>query len=108
MKGKHRVPILFDVFRPIRVCVPASSWENEDILVLKVANTLWPGLNYRAVAVCEQWVLERDARIKVLADEEVAVVQSCGIEADEDFLGARGGFGYFFELETVGRIEYLV
>lgn len=68
------VPILLDVFRPIRVCVPASSWEDKNILVLEVAGTLRPRLNHRPVAVCQEWVLERDARIKMLADEEVAVV----------------------------------
>lgn len=68
------VPVLLDVFRSVRVCVPASSWEDKNILVLEVASTLRPRLNHRPVAVCQEWVLERDARIKMLADEEVAVV----------------------------------
>lgn len=37
----------------------------------------------------------------MLADEKIAVVQSRGIEADEDFLWAGRGFGHFFELEAV-------
>jgi hypothetical protein len=57
------------------------------------------------MAVCEQWVLEGDARVKVLADEKVAVVQSCGIEADEDFLWAGRGLGHVFELEAVGELS---
>lgn len=56
------------------MCVPASRREEKNILVLKVANTLRPRLNHRPVAVCEERVLERDARVKLLADEKVAVV----------------------------------
>lgn len=37
----------------------------------------------------------------MLADEKVTVVQSCGIEADQDFVWAGGGLGYFLELEAV-------
>lgn len=102
-RNKTCVPILPDVFRPVRVCIPASGWEEKNILVLEVANTLRPGLDYRPVAVCQERVLERDARVKLLADEEVAVVEGRGIEADEDFLWARRGLGHFFELEAVGE-----
>lgn len=41
----------------------------------------------------------------MLADEKVTVVQSCGIEADKDFLWARGGLGHFFELEAVEQMS---
>lgn len=68
------VPVLSDVLRSVRVCVPAPSWEDKNILVLEVASTLRPRLNHRPVAVCQEWVLERDAWVKVLADEKVAVV----------------------------------
>lgn len=67
-------PILLDVLRPVRVCVPASGWEEKNILALEVASTLRPRLDHRPVAVCEERVVERDARVKLLADEEVAVV----------------------------------
>ena len=85
------------------MCVPASSWEDKNILVLQVASTLRPRLNHRPVAVCQEWVLERDARVKMLANEKVAVVQGRGTEANEDFLWARRGLGHYFELEAVGK-----
>ena len=34
------------------------------------------------------------------ADEEIAVVESRGGHADEDFVGAGLGFGIFFDLEA--------
>lgn len=55
------------------------------------ARALWPGLDDGAVAVGEEGVGEGDAWVEVLADEEVAVVEGGGVEADEEFLGA--GFG---------------
>lgn len=48
----NRLPILPDVLRSVRVCVPAPSWEDENILVLEVASTLRPRLNHRPVAIC--------------------------------------------------------
>ena len=38
-------------------------------------------------------MLEGDAGVEVLADEEVAVVEGAGVEADEEFAGSWGGFG---------------
>lgn len=73
-RGEDCVPVLFDIFRSVRVSVPASSREEEDVLVLQVANALRPGLDDRPVAICQEWVLEGDARVEMLADEEVAVV----------------------------------
>lgn len=55
------------------------------------ARALWTGLDDGAVAVGEEGVGEGDAWVEVLADEEVAVVEGGGVEADEEFLGA--GFG---------------
>ena len=48
-------------------------------------------------------MLERDARVQMLADEEITVVERRGIEADEDFPWAGRGLGHFFELEAVGK-----
>lgn len=90
------------------MCVPAPGREEKDILVLEVANTLRPRLDDGPVAICQERVLERDARIKLLANEQVTVVQSRGIEANKDFLWARRGLRYFFELEAGGEWnEYL-
>lgn len=36
----------------------------------------------------------------MVADEEVAVVEGCGREADEDLVGAGGWFGDFFDLDA--------
>lgn len=46
-----------------------------------------------AIAVGEKGVLEGDARVQVLADEEVAVVESARAQADEEFAGPGSGLG---------------
>lgn len=51
-----------------------------------------------AVAVGEERVGEGDARVEVLADEEVAVVEGAGREFDEELAGAGGGDGDGVEL----------
>lgn len=81
--------------------VPAPGREEQDVLVLQVADALCPGLDHRPVAICQEWVLKGDARVELLADEEVAVVQGRCVEADEDLLWAGRRLGHFFELEAV-------
>lgn len=53
-----------------------------------------------AAAVGEEGDVEGRAGVEVLADEEVAVVEGGGGEADEEFVGLRGGVGDFGYLET--------
>jgi hypothetical protein len=45
-------------------------------------------------------VVEGDARVEVLADEEVAVVEGGGGEFDEELVWAGGGEGDGVELEA--------
>ena len=37
----------------------------------------------------------------MLADEEITVVEGCGVDVDYEVVGARGGGGNIFERETV-------
>lgn len=76
------------------MCDPAAQGEQEYVSTCGGevgARALWPSLDDGAVAVGEEGVGEGNAWVEVLADEEVAVVEGGGIEADEEFLGA--GFG---------------
>lgn len=66
------------------------------------AAAVGPGADDGAVAVGEERVCEGDGRVEVLADEEVAVVEGCGVEADEELAGAGGGEGDVGELEAGG------
>lgn len=52
------------------------------------------------MAVGEEWVREGDVGVQVLADEEVAVVEGCGVEADEELAGPGGGKGDVGELKA--------
>lgn len=52
------------------------------------------------MAVGKEGVGEGDAWVEVLADKEIAVVESGGVEADEEFLGSGLGERYFFELKS--------
>jgi len=45
-------------------------------------------------------VVEADARVEVLPDEEVAVVEGRGVDADEELVWARGWAGGLDELES--------
>ena len=60
-----------------------------------------------AVAVGEERGGEGDAWVEGLADEEVAVVEGGGGEADEELLWAWGGDGDGVELEAGDRVSDL-
>lgn len=58
------------------------------------------GVYYGAVAVGQHRVVERYARVQVLPDEEVPVVQGRGVQPDQYILRSRGGFRDLYYLET--------
>lgn len=58
-----------------------------------------------AAAVGEEGDVEGRAGVEVLADEEVAVVEGGGGEADEEVVGSGCGGGDGGELEAVGEGE---
>lgn len=49
----------------------------------QIACALRAGLLNGTVPISEEGVREGDAGVKVLPDEEVAVVERCGVESDE-------------------------
>ena len=53
------------------------------------------------MAVCEERYPKRGARIKMLADEKITVVQSCSCDLDNYLIVLGGAFRYIDLLERV-------
>lgn len=89
-------PGLVGVVGPVGGGNPSAAWGDEDGFADELGSGRGDGRTSRlddAVAVGEKRLLEGDAGVEVLADEEVAVVEGAGPEADEKLAGAGGRFG---------------
>lgn len=93
------------VFGAGGIALPAAHGRQDHRLVDEVGTfgTRAGGYNC-AGAVGEHGRIKIDGRVEVLADEEVAVVQSHGGQADEELIGTGSWFGDFFDLETGGHM----
>lgn len=60
-----------------------------------------------AAAVGEEGHGEGGAGVELLSDEDVAVVEGCGGDLDDEVVGFGGGVGDVDEFETVGKYAVL-
>jgi hypothetical protein len=82
--------------------LPARAWVHDHALALPfLRGRRAAGRHDGAAAVGEERDAELDARVEVLADEEVAVVEGRGVDLEDDFVGLGRWFGYFLLAEGV-------